>query len=137
MTLRKNSGIDVGSWDLSCHQYCVMTSEIFSDCPRAKLHLSLHFVNALHLSRDYMHVLTFHLNFLIYLQTMLLQGKFIFPPQWRGGIDRSIIFSSFRKRGYLWHTWKRISTKHSLKSFKTVLTVNFALQLYKSYSTHM
>ena len=47
-----------------------MTSERFSDCPRAKLHLSLHFVNALHLSRDYMYVQTLHFNFLIYLQTI-------------------------------------------------------------------
>ena len=77
-----------------------MTSELFSDCPRAKLHLSLHFVNALHLSRDYMHVLTFHFNFLIYLQTMLLQGKFIFFLLNEGvGDIEALCFSLFEKGG--------------------------------------
>ena len=74
-----------------------MTSEHFSDCPRAKLHLSLHFVNALHLRRDYMYVLTFHFNFLIYLQTMLLQGKFIFPQCNEGVGEKHYVFLFLKK----------------------------------------
>ena len=109
-----------------------MTSELFSDCPRAKLHLSLHFVNALHLSRDYMHVLTFHFNFLIYLdlQTMLLQGKLIFSSSMKEwGRLKHYVFL-FLKKGVSMTRMKEDLDKTLLKSFKTVLTVNFALQLY-------
>ena len=75
-----------------------MTSELFSYCPRAKLHLSLHFVNALHLSRDYKYVQTFHFNFLIYLQTMLLQGKFLSFSLMKGW-GEALCFPLFEKGG--------------------------------------
>ena len=98
-----------------------MTSELFSDCPRAKLHLSLHFVNALHLSRDYMYVLTFHFNFLIYLQTMLLQGKFIFSASIKGwGRSKHYVFL-FLKKGVSMTRMKEDLNKTLLKTFKTVL----------------
>ena len=107
-----------------------MTSELFSDCPRAKLHLSLYFVNALHLSRDYMNVVTFHFNFSIYLQTMLLQGKFISSSSMKGwGTSKHYVFLFLKK----WVSMTRMKedlNKTLLKSFKIVLTVHFALQLY-------
>lgn len=111
-----------------------MTSELFSDCPRAKLHLSLHFVNALHLSRDYMNVLTFHFNFLIYLQTMLSQGKLIFSSSMKGWARSKHYVFLFLKKGVSMTRMKEDLDKTLLKSFKTVLTVNFALQLYIWYT---
>ena len=76
-----------------------MTSELFSDCPRAKLHLSLHFVNALHLSRDYMYVLTFHFNFLIISSDLNAVAEEIYFFLLNEGVGEKHYIFLFLKKG--------------------------------------